>query len=139
MRKLAWLAIILLIFFVVFLTLGLTNYMGVGESVGGFMHGSIIAPIRNFIVDGWLFIGTSGWYILATVVVIGMCWIPFYYIVIKGFFWNTVIQQKVLHNTPQTAPAYQSAPQAAIPITGLQSSPSQQTTPAPEQEKKTEQ
>jgi hypothetical protein len=129
MRKIAYLAIILLVCFVILITLGVTNYYGIGDTLGGFMQSSVIAPVRNFIVDGWLFIGTSGWYILAAVVAIGMFWIPFYAIVIKGLFWNKLIQQKVLHNTPSATPQYQSAPTTTIPITGLQSSPSQ--TPAP--------
>jgi hypothetical protein len=140
MRKLAYVAIILLVFFVVLITLGITNYAGVGETLGGFMHNSVVAPARNFIVNSWLFIGTSGWYILAAVVGIGMFWIPFYFIVLKGLFWDKLIQQKLLHNTATAAPTYQSAPVATIPVTNLQSSPTQTAVPAAsaEPEKKQE-
>jgi hypothetical protein len=130
MRKLAWLAIVLFGLFVVLLTLGITNYAGIGDAIGGFMQSSVIAPVRNFAVDSWLFIGTSGWYILAAIVGIGMIWIPFYYVVIKGLFWNKLVQEKMLHHTAATAPTYQSAPAATIPVTNLQSSPTQTTVPA---------
>ena len=137
MRKLAYVAIIILIALVILITLGATNYAGVGDTLGGFMHTSLIAPVRNFIVGTWLFIGTSGWYILAAVVGIGLFWIPFYFIVIKGLFWDNLIQKKLLHHTATQAQSYQSAPTSTIPITGLQSSPSQTPVQAPP-EKQTE-
>lgn len=143
MRKLAYLAIFLLIGLVILVTLGITNYAGIGDAIGGFMRSSVIAPIRNFFVNGWLFIGTSGWYIAAAIVGIGMFWIPFYYIVLKGLFWNNLVQQKLLHKTATSKPLYQSTPSATIPITtSLQSAPRQtapqaapQTTPQEQKEK----
>ena len=139
MRKLAYVAIFLLIALVILITLGATNYAGVGDTLGGFMHTSLIAPVRNFIVGTWLFIGTSGWYILAAVVGIGLFWIPFYFIVIKGLFWNKLIQEKLLHKAAESAPLYQSAPSAVIPVTELQSRPTQSVAQEPvKTEQKTE-
>lgn len=146
MKKLAWLALIIFIFLVVFITLGATNYMGIGDTIGTTLHESFLNPARNYIVNTWLFIGTSGWYILGAIVGIGLIWVPVWAIVIKGLFWNKLIQQKILHRDPQGASngGFQNAPSNVIPITGMQSTPTtyaqgyNQPQPIPTQEVKKE-
>ena len=102
-RKLAILALILLIDGTIVITLGATNYMGFGEYVGGAIQNSVATPIRNFIVEKWLVIGTSGWYILATVVGISVVGGLFMIVIIYGLVWQKLIQQKLLGKTVQPA------------------------------------
>jgi len=126
-KSVAILAVVLLILIVVVVTLGAINYAGIGDTLGGFFGNSIAAPIRNFFVDSWNFIGTSGWYILAAGIGLTLFgaffWIP--------VVWNLGVQkglkEKVLHKAPKQAPAFQSQPDVAIPISGLQNKP----TPTP--------
>jgi len=113
MRKLAWFLLILLVVATVVITLGITNYAGIGTSLGGILHNSILNPTRNFIVDKWLFIGTSGWYILATVLGIGIVGGLFLIFIAYGLFWQKLVQEKIRHKTTQpakTAPSSQPAP-----------------------------
>jgi len=102
-RKLAILALILLIVGTIVITLGATNYMGFGEYVGGAIQNSVVAPIRNFIVEKWLLIGTNGWYILATVFGISIISAVFWVSIAYGLFWKKLIQQKLLGKTVQPA------------------------------------
>lgn len=99
MRKLAILGLILLIVGTIVITLGITNYGGVGTWLGDLVHGSIMQPARNFIVDQWLFIGTSGWYILAAGLGISIIGGLFMVFIMYGLFWQKLIQQKILHKT----------------------------------------
>ena len=101
MRKLAWLALILFVVIVIVATLGAVNYAGIGDAIGGFMQNSLILPIRNFFVDGWNFIGTSGWYIVVAFLAISVFgavfWVPVFY----HIFIQKGIQQKLLHKGEQ--------------------------------------
>lgn len=99
MRKLAILGLILFTIGVIIITLGITNYGGVGTWLGDLVHGSILQPARNFIVDKWLIIGTSGWYILATALGISIIGGLFMVFIAYGLFWQKLIQQKILHKT----------------------------------------
>lgn len=102
MRTLAWFLLILLIAATVLITLGATNYVGIGDAIGTSMQSSVIAPTRNWVVTTWLFIGTSGWYILATLLGISIVGGIFMTIIVYGLFWQKLIQQKLLHKiTPE--------------------------------------
>lgn len=102
MRTLAWFLLILLIAATVLITLGATNYVGIGDAIGTSMQSSVIAPTRNWVVATWLFIGTSGWYILATLLGISIVGGIFMTIIVYGLFWQKLIQQKLLHKiTPE--------------------------------------
>lgn len=123
MKKLAWIALILLIVGVVVVTLGATNYGGFGTAMGDAFNNSFALPIRNWAIDTWLFIGQSGWYILAATLTISILGGFFMVFIVYGLFWKKGIQERLLHRTSHVAPTYQSQPSTVIPVTNLQSTP----------------
>jgi len=132
MKKLAWLALAVFVILVVFITLGAVNYAGIGEATGSFMQNSFISPIRNYIVNAWLFLGTSGWYIAGAFIAISVFGAVFWVPIAYNLLWKKAISQKLLHRTPTVATPYQNAPSNPIPVTPpLQSEP----TPAPTEKK----
>lgn len=121
MRKLAILMFILLIAATIIVTLGATNYAGFGTWLGDSVHGSVLQPSRNFIVDNWLLIGSSGWYILAAVLSISIIGGLFLVFIVYGLFWHKLIQQKILHKTlPSSTPL---APMQRTTTTNLSPTP----------------
>ena len=137
MRKLAWLAIAVFTILIIVATLGAVNYANIGDTLGGFMQNTMVLPIRNFFVNLWNTIGTSGWYIVVATLVISLVGAAFWVPIAYNLFWKKAVMQKLLHRTPQTAPAYQSSPTTTIPVTQLQSAPTPQT-PAPKEPEKEE-
>ena len=110
--------------FFAFIILGITNYAGIGDAVGGFMQNSIGSPIRTWAFDVYASIGTSGWYMLLSFMVISIFgaffWIPIFY----NIFLKKGLGEKVLHRTPSVQPNYQNQPDTTtIPVTNLQSQP----------------
>ena len=104
MRKLAWLALIIFIVIVVVATLGAVNYAGIGVAIGGFMQNTFILPIRNFFVNVWNTIGTSGWYIVLATLGISLIGAVFWVPIAYNLLWKKGFMEKVLHKTP--APNY---------------------------------
>ena len=103
MRKLAIFALILLIVATIVITLGATNYGGFGDMVGNAMQTSFVMPIRNWVVNTWILIGSSGWYILAAVLTISIVGGLVMVVIVYGLFWQKLIQQKLLKKTAESA------------------------------------
>ena len=127
-KTISILMIIALIAAVALIVLGATNYAGIGDAIGDTMSNSVVAPMRNFFVDGWISIGTSGWYILAATVTIAIFGGFFMVFIVYGLFWQKGIQGKLLHkDTSAPKEAWQQErPSTTIPMTpDLQSRPTQ--------------
>ena len=104
--------------------LGLTNYAGIGDSLGGFMQTSLMLPLRDTGVGGWNYFGTSGWLVIIGFLIISLFgaafWVPVFY----GLFLKKGLYEKVLHKTSTVQPTFQNQPQSTtIPLTNLQSQP----------------
>jgi hypothetical protein len=127
MRKLAWLLFIIFCVILVVATLGAINYAGIGDAIGGFTQNSLVLPIRNFFVDGWNFIGTSGWYIAVAFLAISVFGAVFWVPIVYNIFIKKGINEKILHRTPVTG--YQNQPSTTLPVTGLQSTPTTTNNP----------
>jgi len=83
--------------------LGVTNYGGFGDMVGNAMQTSFVMPIRNWVVNTWVVIGSSGWYILVTVLTISVVGGLVMVVIVYGLFWQKLIQQKLLKKTAESA------------------------------------
>jgi hypothetical protein len=70
----------------VFLTLCITNYGNVGTGISDFLWANGFLPARNFFVGSWITIGSSGYYILLTVLGISLA---------GFFFWGTIVYKLV--------------------------------------------
>jgi len=103
-RKLAIFLVGLLIASVVLITLGATDYAGIGTWFGNQMHQSVLSPARNWVVNTWALIGSSGWYILAAVLTISVVGGLVMVVIVYGLFWQKIIQQKILKKTPGSTP-----------------------------------
>jgi hypothetical protein len=135
MRKLAWLAFFIFLALFTIAILGAINYAGIGDAIGGFTQNTLVLPVRNFFVDGWNFIGQSGWYIAVAVLAISafgaVFWVPIAY----NIFIKKGIQEKLLHRTGATSAPYQNQPSATLPVSGLQSTPTTSNNPLVQPEK----
>ena len=131
MKKLAWLALGILVFLAVFITTVIVNE-DIRVALGEAIDGSVVEPGVDFIETSFIGIGTSGfWYIAAYTLVqwILGCFIGV--VIVYGLLYKKVWQEKIKHisTAKETAPAFQNQPSKTIPITGLQNEPT--PTPAP--------
>jgi len=104
MRKLAILAVILLIIATVLVTVSVFNVGGFRDAAGSAIEGTVLAPIRAWSINTWLFLGTNFTYIAAATLTIAVVGGLFMVFIVYGLFWKKLIQQKILHKTP--APSY---------------------------------
>ena len=132
MRKLAWILFFLVIVGTVLITLGAVDFAGIGTWFGTTMQNSVLSPSRNFIVEQWLFIGTNGWYILATVFGISIISAAFWVSIAYGLIWKKGIQGKLLNKTTSTTPSLpmQRTTSTTIPVQPLPTVPTT-TLPVP--------
>lgn len=104
MRALAIFGLIILIAAVVLVTLAAVNYMGFRDTVYDLLQNTVLMPIHDFIVNGWIQIGNMGFtYIAAAILGIAVGGGLFLTFIVYGLFWHKLIQQK-LHKTVPTAP-----------------------------------
>ena len=123
MKTISYILIIAFLALFTLAILGATNYAGIGDSLGSFMHTNLMLPLRNIGVDTWNLAGTSGWYVIIGFLIISLFGAAFWVPVVYGVFWKKGISEKVLHRTPSVQPTYQNQPQSTIPLTNLQSQP----------------
>ena len=131
MRKLAWILFFLVIAGTVLITLGAVDFAGIGTWFGTTMQNSVLSPSRNFIVEQWLFIGTNGWYILATCFGISILGAIFWGPIFIGLFIKKGIESKVLGKklqSTQPITVTQPAP-APTPLALVQNIPIATPTP----------
>ena len=127
MRKLAILGIIVLIAIVVVITIAATN-APFRDGIYNFAAGTLLMPIHDFVVTTWISVGQAGFtWIAVTSIIITVFGVFFGYFICYGLLYKKVIQGKILHTSPTHPVGYQSSPTQTIPITGLQSTPTQTT------------
>lgn len=103
MRKLAILAITLLVGLVVVVTLAAINYGGVRDTLYNGIQGTILQPAHDWAVNTWFAIGNLGFtYIAAATLGIMIFGGLFMTVIVYGLVWQRLIQQKLLHKTAET-------------------------------------
>jgi hypothetical protein len=128
MRKLAILAVILLIVATVLVTISVFNVGGFRDAAGGAIEGTILAPFRTGAINLWLAAGANFTYVAAATLIISVVGGLFLVFIIYGLFWKKLIQQKLLHKTPQ--PTDGPAPLQSSMSTQISASEPMQTKPA---------